>query len=86
LEWSWLTTRYYDPEDLRFLQPDPSDLDGVHTYVYASDDPADYVDPSGLQGGGQGGVSQEIIDRLIQRIRDTWTEIVNPSAVSEDIV
>jgi len=83
LEWSWLTTRYYDPEDLRFLQPDPSDLDGVHTYVYASDDPADYVDPSGLSSGGsqggQGQVGKQIIDRLIQGVRDRWPNIVTKS-------
>ncbi len=75
VEWYWLSVRYYNPEDLRFLQPDPSDLDGVHTYVYASDDPADIVDPSGLQGG-QNNVSQDVIDRAIQRVLDTWTSIV----------
>jgi len=48
VEWYWLTTRYYNPEDLRFLQPDPLDLDGVHTYAYAGDDPIDYNDPAGL--------------------------------------
>lgn len=47
LEWNWLGGRYYDPEDLRFLQPDPSDQDGVHTYAYALDDPVDYSDPMG---------------------------------------
>jgi len=48
LQWYWLSVRYYDPEDLHFLQPDPSDQDGVHTYAYAGDDPVDYYDPSGL--------------------------------------
>jgi len=48
VQWYWLTTRYYNPEDLRFLQPDPSDLDGVRTYAYVGDDPIDYDDPSGL--------------------------------------
>jgi RHS repeat-associated protein len=48
VQWYWLTTRYYNPEDLRFLQPDPSDLDGVRTYAYVGDGPIDYDDPSGL--------------------------------------
>jgi len=48
LQWYWLSVRYYDPEDMHFLQPDPSDQDGVHTYAYAADDPVDYYDPTGL--------------------------------------
>ncbi len=48
VEWYWLTTRYYNPEDLRFLQPDRSDQDGVHTYAYVGDDPVDETDPTGL--------------------------------------
>ncbi len=48
LSWYWLETRYYDPETARFLQPDPSSLNGVHTYAYAADDPADLSDPTGL--------------------------------------
>jgi len=49
MQWYWLTTRYYNPEDLRFLQPDPSDLDGVHTYAYVGDDPVDSTDPDGMK-------------------------------------
>ncbi len=48
LTWYWVTTRYYDPEGMRWFQPDPSDLDGVHTYAYVGDDPVDSTDPSGL--------------------------------------
>jgi len=48
VQWYWLSVRYYDPEEMRFLQPDPSDEDGVHTYAYVGDDPVDASDPSGL--------------------------------------
>ena len=40
-----LGARYYDPARGRFTQPDP--LGGG--YVYANDDPVNYVDPSGLE-------------------------------------
>jgi len=48
LSWYWLSVRYYDPEIERFLQPDPSERDGVRTYAYVADDPIDATDPSGL--------------------------------------
>jgi len=79
VQWYWAAVRYDDPDVEHWLQPDPSDLDGVHTYVYCGDDPVDYIDPSGLQSGGdENNVSQDVIDRLIQRLRDTWVDIVNP--------
>lgn len=48
LGWYWLGMRHYDPEELRYLQPDPSDLDGVHTYAYGNGDPVDELDLAGL--------------------------------------
>jgi len=51
LSWYWLSVRYYDPEIERFLQPDPSEQDGVRTYAYVGDDPIDLTDPTGLDGG-----------------------------------
>jgi len=57
LSWYWLSVRYYDPETARMLQPDPSQIDGAHTYV--DDDPADGVDPTGLDdrvGLSDGGI------------------------------
>ncbi len=51
LSWYWLSVRYYDPEIERFLQPDPSEQDGVRTYAYAGDDPIDLTDPTGLDDG-----------------------------------
>jgi len=48
LSWYWLSVRYYDPEIERFLQPDPSEQDGVRTYAYAGDNPIDGTDPTGL--------------------------------------
>jgi RHS repeat-associated protein len=63
----WLSSREYDPLLQRFLQPDPSEQDGVQSYVYCNDDPVDCADPSGLAGdpqeiGGEfaGGVAGEV--------------------------
>jgi len=50
LPWYWLGPRAYDPNLERFLQPDPSAQDGVRSYVYCRDDPANCADPSGLGG------------------------------------
>ena len=36
----------------RFLQPDPTALDGVLTYVYAEDDPVDLMEVGGAWGLG----------------------------------
>ncbi len=48
LTYYWVTRRYYDPEAMRWLQPDPSEQDGIRTYAYVDDDPIDYSDPTGL--------------------------------------
>ncbi len=48
LTYYWVGVRYYDPEAMRWFQPDPSDQDGVRTYAYVGDDPVDTNDPSGL--------------------------------------
>jgi len=48
LGWYWLSVRSYDPALERFLQPDPSELEGLFSYVYAGDNPADRTDPTGL--------------------------------------
>ncbi len=57
LNWYWAGVRYYSPSVKRWLQPDPSQLDGVRTYVYVGDDPTDRSDPSGLFGcAGQHGL------------------------------
>lgn len=48
LGWFWVSVRQYDPALKRWLQPDPSQQDGVRTYVYVGDDPADAADPTGL--------------------------------------
>ena len=47
-DWYWLSRRSYDPALGRFLQPDPSEQEGLFIYVYANDNPADQADPSGL--------------------------------------
>jgi RHS repeat-associated protein len=48
LGWYCLTVRAYDPVLGRFLQPDPSELEGLFSYIYAGDNPSDQGDPSGL--------------------------------------
>ncbi len=52
LSWYWLSVRYYDPEIERWLQPDPSETDGVRTYAYAGDSPLDATDPTGFSTQG----------------------------------
>src|SRR5205085_2493742 len=47
LGWYWLSVRSYDPEG-QFLQPDPSQVEGTRSYVYAGDDPINMQDPTGL--------------------------------------
>lgn len=51
LGWYWVSVRSYDPEG-RWMQPDPAALDGVHTYVYADDDPVDLLKVGGAFGFG----------------------------------
>jgi RHS repeat-associated protein len=48
--WYWPSVRAYDPALKRFLQPDPSQIEGLRSYVYVGDDPVDATDPSGLIG------------------------------------
>ncbi len=51
LGWYWVGVRSYDPEG-RWLQPDPSEQDGVRTYAYVTDNPIDWTDPTGLSDDG----------------------------------
>lgn len=42
--------RYYDPQLSRFISEDPIGLaGGINQYAYASDDPTNFSDPSGLE-------------------------------------
>ncbi|MEU5958728.1 RHS repeat-associated core domain-containing protein [Streptomyces sp. NPDC047525] len=43
--------RFYDPNVGRFTQPDPSGLE-ANPYLYASGDPTNIIDPTGLFGWG----------------------------------
>jgi len=47
LGWYWLSVRSYEPEG-RFLQPDPSMIEGTRSYIYVDDNPIDATDPLGL--------------------------------------
>ena len=51
LGWYWLSAREYDPTLRRFLQTDPSEIEGVRSYAYAGDDPVDSIDPNGTDCG-----------------------------------
>ena len=43
----YLRARYYSPAIGRFTQQDPA-MDGINWYVYCTNDPINYIDPSGL--------------------------------------
>ena len=45
----YLRARYYVPELGRFVNEDPA-LDGDNWYVYANNDPVNWIDPTGLWG------------------------------------
>ena len=44
----YLRARYYDPDSGRFLSPDPAEAE-ANEYAYATNDPANLSDPSGLE-------------------------------------
>ena len=44
--------RYYNPSDGRWTQLDPSGQE--YGYVYAGNNPVNYIDPSGCTAGGAG--------------------------------
>src|SRR5579859_65122 len=46
---SYYRARYYDPNIGRFLSEDPRDFDGgINFYAYVGNDPANWLDPFGL--------------------------------------
>ena len=47
----YMQARYYDPDIGRFISIDPiaADVDGLNRYVYASNNPYYYSDPTGMQ-------------------------------------
>jgi RHS repeat-associated protein len=64
LELLYLRARYYQPEVARFITSDPwrGDLSRPSTfnrYAYVANNPVGVVDPSGLDGGGPGGMCPE---------------------------
>jgi RHS repeat-associated protein len=49
----YMRARYYDPKTRRFISEDPIGLaGGINEYVFASGDPVNGSDPSGLDGNG----------------------------------
>ncbi|MBQ6794813.1 MAG: hypothetical protein IJO83_01565 [Clostridia bacterium] len=55
----YLRARYYDPSIGRFISEDPI-KDGTNWYVYCSNNPIAFVDPSGLIKEGDENLSEEI--------------------------
>jgi RHS repeat-associated protein len=50
--------RYYDPNIGRFLNEDPSDFDGgINFYTYVGNDPANWLDPFGLDRRSLGDIA-----------------------------
>jgi RHS repeat-associated protein len=49
----FLRNRYYDPQTGRFVSEDPGGfVGGIDMYAYVTNNPANLIDPFGLQGGG----------------------------------
>ena len=69
LGWYWLSVRDYDPMLERFLQPDPSQQEGLFSYAYVGDDPVDATDPDGTAGMPPASMPQSVIDQLIQAVK-----------------
>jgi RHS repeat-associated protein len=65
VELLYLRARYYQPETGRFITKDPWAGDAwrpstLNAYTYVDSNPSSYVDPSGLEGWGPGGLFPEI--------------------------
>lgn len=54
--------RYYDPEIGRFTQRDPKGfIDGINRYVYATNNPTNFVDPWGTNTNGFSGSQPHLV-------------------------
>lgn len=88
----YLRNRYYDPSIGRFITEDPA-RDGLNWYVYANNNPVNYIDPLGLEAlldkyinenyAGQANVAI-LINRPVANSRDVGAvkdgELVNGHA------
>jgi uncharacterized protein RhaS with RHS repeats len=65
-----MSARHYSPVTGRFLQPDPSALED-NLYAYVADNPATFVDPSGIWYWGPTWYASPLVLELedVQRIR-----------------
>jgi RHS repeat-associated protein len=78
-----MRARYYNPEIMRFLNPDPI-KDGLNWYAYVGGNPVSYFDPFGLEAacaqgvnwGGDGGEHSQ---------RFNWGWVMNPDGLYEPI-
>ena len=95
----YLRRRYYDPAIGRFISADPfrgdlSNPRSLNRYVYASNDPINRRDPSGLQDDGGGGFTFDapVIDTgtsfsgssLSQNFADNWSTPGPPQVQTSD--
>jgi RHS repeat-associated protein len=71
----YMRARYYDPQVGRFISEDPIGFDGgdVNLYAYANNNPANFVDPSGL-------CATSWSDELIRRATSADWERINAGA------
>jgi RHS repeat-associated protein len=77
----FMRNRTYDPSLGRFVETDPIDLEGGETnlYLYASNNPVNYIDPLGLvrETGPNGPTNKaDQLNGLLDSIVDTGTRVV----------
>ena len=85
----YLPARYYDPDTMRFLSPDPAppsagDPLTLNRYAYCVGDPVDYFDPDGArhEAGGGAGPDHHRYD-AVQRVRVYEDSHAAPAASSD---
>jgi RHS repeat-associated protein len=76
---SYMQQRYYDPDTMRFLSPDPiaAGADSFNVYAYANNNPYTFVDPDGRRACPTG-------TRLCIEAPSTRKSKSKPTPVSED--